>query len=177
MGAGDHPLLRPYAGAVERLAEVPGLGVESAHQIIAEIGPTAEVFRSQKALSSWVGVCPGEEVTAGETRSRHSPQGNRALRRLLNQAAHAAVKMKGSIFEVVFKRLQPRLKYKEAIWATAHRLCRLIWKILHQGVRYEERGPAVSAKSQRARLAKMVRELKKAGYQVITPALLPPKTA
>ena len=77
--------------------------------------------------------------------------------------------MKGSIFEVVFKRLQPRLKYKEAIWAIAHRLCRLIWKILHQGVRYEERGPAVSAKNQRRRLVKMVRELKRAGYQVITP--------
>jgi len=42
---------------------------------------------------------------------------------------------------------------------------------LHQGVRYEERGPAVSAKSQRARLAKMVRELKKAGYQVMTPTI------
>jgi hypothetical protein len=40
---------------------------------------------------------------------------------------------------------------------------------LHQGVRYEERGPAVSAKSQRVRLARMVRELKRAGYQVITP--------
>jgi transposase len=165
------PLLRPYAGAVERLAEVPGLGVESAQQIIAEVGPTAEVFPSQKALSSWVGVCPGEEVSAGETRSSHSPKGNRTLRGLLNQAAHAAVKMKGSIFEVVFKRLQPRLKYKEAIWAIAHRLCRLIWKILHQGVRYEERGPAVSAKSQQARLAKMVRELKKAGYQMMTPTI------
>src|SRR5215470_14496050 len=129
--------LRPHAGAVERLAEVPGLGVESAHQILAEIGPTAEVFPSEKALASWVGVFEGEEVTAGETRSSHSPQGNRALRRLLNQAAHAAVKRKGSIFEVVFKRLQPRLKYKEAIWAIAHRLCRLIWKLLHQGVRYE----------------------------------------
>src|SRR5215469_13812584 len=162
-------LLRPHAGAVERLAEVPGLGVESAQQIIAEIGPTAEVFPSQKALSSWVGACPGEEVTAGENRSSHSPKGNRTLRRLLNEAAHAAVKMKESIFEVVFKRLQPRLKYKEAIWAIAHRRCRLIWKILHPGVRYEERGPAVSAKSPRRRLAKMVREQKRAGYQVITP--------
>src|SRR5215831_7194436 len=58
-------LLRPHATAVERLAEVPGLGVESAQQILAEIGPTAEVFPSEKALASWVGVCPGEEVNAG----------------------------------------------------------------------------------------------------------------
>src|SRR5215831_17047176 len=91
--------LRPHAGAVERLAEVPGLGVESAHQILAEIGPPAEVFPSQKALSSWVGVCPGEDVIAGEIRSSRSPKGNRALRRLLNEAAHAAVKMKGAFLK------------------------------------------------------------------------------
>jgi hypothetical protein len=61
------------------------------------------------------------------------------MRRLLNQAANAAVKVKGSIFEIVFRRLLPRLGYQQAIWAIAHRLCRLIWKILHQGVRYDER--------------------------------------
>ena len=64
----------------ELLAEVPDLGVESAQQIIAEIGPTAQVFHSEEALASWVGVCPGEEVSAGES-SRRSPQDNRALRR------------------------------------------------------------------------------------------------
>jgi hypothetical protein len=58
------------------------------------------------------------------------------------------------------------LTYKEAIWAIAHHLCRIIWKILHEGVRYEERGPAVNAKSKRARTAKMIRELRKLGYRV-----------
>lgn len=159
-------LLTAHSTAVERLAEVPGLGVESAQQIIAEIGPTAAVFPTEKDLASWVGVCPGEEVTAGESHSTRSPKGNRNMRCLLNQAAHAAVKMKGSIFEVVFHRLLSRMPYKEAIWTIAHRLCRLIWKILHQGVRYEERGPAVSAKAKRRRLTKMIRELTKAGYRV-----------
>ena len=51
------------------------------------------------------------------------------MRRLLNQAANAAVKVKGSIFEIVFRRLLPRLGYQQAIWAIAHRICRLIWKI------------------------------------------------
>ena len=88
------------------------------------------------------------------------------MRRLLNQAAQSAVKVKGSIFEVTFNRLLPRLGYKQAIWAIAHRLCRLLWLILHKGVRYEERGPAVSAKSKRARAARMVKELRKLGYRV-----------
>lgn len=162
-------LLAPHAAAVERLAAVPGLGVESAHQILAEVGPTAAVFASAKDLASWVGVCPGEEVTAGKAQNRRSPKGNRNLRRLLNQSAHAAVKMKGSIFEITFSRWLPRMGYRKAIWAIAHRLCRLIWKILHQGVRYEERGPSVSAKAQRVRLAKMIRQLTKAGYKIQMP--------
>jgi hypothetical protein len=76
------------------------------------------------------------------------------MRDPVESSSHAAVKMKGSIFEVVFHRLAPPTEYNKAIWTIAHRLCRLIWKILHQGVRYEERGPSVSAKAQRARLAK-----------------------
>jgi len=66
---------------------------------------------------------PGDQRASRSTRS---PKGNRNMRRLLNQAAHAAVKMKGSLFQLVFKRLnlKPRLGYKSAIWAIAHRLCR-----------------------------------------------------
>ena len=58
-------LLYQHQGAVRRLAEVPGLGVDSARQIVAEVGPTAAVFASGKNLSSWVGVCPGEPKSRG----------------------------------------------------------------------------------------------------------------
>ena len=159
-------LLSQHQDAVQRLAEVPGLGVDSAHQIIAEVGATAATFPSEKHLASWIGVCPGEEKSAGISASNPSPKGNRFMRRLLNQSANAAVKVKGSIFEIVSRRLLPRLGYKQAIWAIAHRLSRLIWKILHQRVRYEERGPAVSQKSRAANTAKMIKELRSLGYRV-----------
>jgi hypothetical protein len=58
------------------------------------------------------------------------------MRRLLNQAANAAARTKGSIFEIVYRRSVPRLGHNQAIGAIAHRQCRLIWLILHQGVRY-----------------------------------------
>jgi hypothetical protein len=48
----------------------------------------------------------------------------------------------------------------------AHRLCQLIWLILHNGLRYEQRGPAVSEKSKRARTARMIRTLQMLGYRV-----------
>ena len=46
--------------------------------------------------------------------------------------------------ELVYRRRVVRLGHAQAIGAIAHRLCRLTWKILHDGVTYEERGPAVT---------------------------------
>src|SRR5579862_5884435 len=159
-------LLRSQGDAVERLAEVPGLGVDSAQQIIAEAGATAKNFETPKQFSSWVGLCPGQHESAGVSRSSRSPKGNRNLRRLLNQAALSAVKMKGSLFELVFRRLLPRLGWKASIWAIAHRIGRVVWKLLHDGVRYVEKGPAVSERSKKARLARMIKDLRANGYQV-----------
>jgi transposase len=159
-------LLGRHHDAVQRLAEVPGLGVDSAQQIIAEVGTTAATFPSPKQLASWVGACPGMEESAGKNYSHRCPKGNRQMRRVLNQAANAAVKAKGTIFAIVYRRLVPRLGHAQAIGAIAHRLCRLIWKILHQGVRYEERGPAVSAEAKKVRTRKMIRELRTLGYRV-----------
>jgi transposase len=133
--------------AVQRLAEVPGLDVDSAQQIIADVGPTAATFPSAKGLSSCVGACPGDDESAGVNYSHRSPKGNRHMRRVLNQCANAAARTKGSIFEIVYRRSVPRLGHNQAIGAIAHRQCRLIWLILYHGVRYEERGPAVTKQS------------------------------
>jgi len=159
-------LLRQHQDAVERLAEVPGLGVDSAQQIIAEVGATAATFPSAKNLVSWVGACRGEEESAGVNYSKRSPKGNRQMRRILNQAANAAVKRKGSIFEILYRRLVPRLGHHKTIGAITHRLCQLIWILLHKGVRYEERGPAVCEKSKRVRTLRMIRTLRNLGYRV-----------
>ena len=162
-------LLSQHQDAVQRLAEVPGLGVDSAQQIIAEVGPTAATFPSEKCLSSWVGACPGDEESGGVNHSHRSPKGNRHMRRLLNQAANAAARTKGSLFEIVYRRSVPRLGHNQAIGAIAHRQCRLIWLILHQGVRYEERGPAVTKQSKQKRTARMIRQLRSLGYRIEPP--------
>ena len=162
-------LLHPHQDAVQRLAEGPGFGVDSAQQIIAEVGPAAATFPSEKCLSSWVGACPGDEESAGVNYSHRSPKGNRHMRRLLNQAANAAVKVKGSIFEVIYRRCVPRLGHNQAIGVIAHRQCRLIWLILHNGVLYEERGPAVTTLSKYKRTWRMIRQLRQLGYRIESP--------
>jgi hypothetical protein len=91
------------------------------------------------------------------------------MRRLLNQAANAAVRYKGSTFQILYRRYVPRLGHQQAICIIAHRLCRLIWKLLHEGVRYEERGLALDHESKRARAVRMIRELRSLGYRVDPP--------
>jgi hypothetical protein len=85
---------------------------------------------------------------------------------LVNQAAHAAVRKKGSYFQAVFRRLLPRLGYKSALWAIAHRLCRVVWKILHEGVRYIEQGSECDPKTRNQRARILARALRKLGYDV-----------
>jgi transposase len=162
--------LRQHQQAVIRLAAVPGLGPDSAQQIIAEIGPAAANFPSPEQLASWVGVCPGREESAEVSKSNRSPKGNRMMRRLLSQAANAAQKSKGSIFQLHYRRLVVRMGHNKAIWAIAHRLCKLVWIILHRGAEYIEFGAERNLQALKRRTAKQLRELRALGYQIIPPA-------
>jgi len=165
--------LREHQDAVVRLAEVPGFGADSAQQVIAEVGPRAAAFGSAANLASWVGVCPGRQESAGHNQSGRSAKGNPYLRRLLTQAAQAAVHKKGSRMQAVFRRLLPRLGYQQAIWAIAHRLCRLVWKILHDQVRFREQGLVENLQNQKRRVQKMLQALRKLGYTAQLTPLTP----
>jgi transposase len=166
--------LKQHQEVVARVAEIPGFGVDSAQQIIAEIGVDASAFPSAEQFSSWFGGCPGSNVSAEQNHSSHSPKGNRFVRKLLTQAAQAAVRKQGSHFQSLFRRLLPRLAYNGAIWAIAHRLGRLVWKILHDGVRYIEQGDETNPQAKKRRAQKLTQALRKLGYTV-TLATNPPE--
>jgi transposase len=163
--------MHPHQEAVMRLAAVPGFGVNSAQQVIAEVGPQAATFAAPGQLASWVGVCPGREESAEISKTNRSPKGNQAMRRVLNQVANAAVKTKGSALQALYRRIVPRLGHNKAVWAVAHRLCRLTWKILHQGVEYIEYGPSRDAKALQRRTTRLIRTLRALGYQVTPPPI------
>ncbi len=57
--------------------------------------------------------------------------------------------------------------FNGAIWATAHRLGRLRWKILHDGISYVEQGEETNPKAQKRRAQKLAQALRKLGYQII----------
>ena len=165
-----------YQDAVTRLIEVPGIGAAAAQEILAEIGPQAAAFPSAQQLASWIGVCPGSNESAGENHSGRSAKGNRFMRRLLCQAAQAAARTNGSQLQVLFKRLVVRLGYVKAVWAIAHRLCKIVWNILHKGARFLEFSEARNPRAVQRAIHHHLKALRRLGYQ-IPPATVQPASA
>ena len=166
--------MQKYSAAITRLAEIPGIRVLTAEQIIAEVGAKAEAFPTATQFSSWIGVCPGKQESAGENYSSRCAKGNRYLRRALAQAAQAAVKTKNSFFQRKFQRILPRLGYVKAVWAIAHHLAVVIWNILHKEVDYEERGGATTQQALTRRLQRLNKELRAYGVTAVLHSVDPP---
>lgn len=78
--------------------------------------------------------------------------------------------------QIVFRRLTARMGYNQAIWAIAHRLCRLIWKVLHDIVRYVEQGLVATPIALKRTRQRLVTQLRKMGYQVELTPLIPNPT-
>ena len=127
----DKIQVEKLATAAELLQTIPGIEQVSAAEIVAEVGGDVQAFPSAGHLSSWAGVCPGNEESAGKLHSRRTTKGNPYLRATLNQSAWASTRKKQSSFQARYQRLSPRLKHKGAVIAVAHALVYAIWDVLH----------------------------------------------
>jgi hypothetical protein len=105
-------------------------------------------------------------VSAEENQSSRSAKG-KSLRPAHPDPSRASRReKKGSHFQALFRRFLPRQGCNGAIWAIAHRLGRLVWKILHDGVRYVEQGQEPDPKAKQRRTKKLLQALRKLGYTV-----------
>lgn len=159
---------------IRRLCAIPGIGIEAAQVIVSELGPRAATFATASDAASWIGVCPGRNESAGYSTSDASPKGNRQMRRILNQCAWAAVRSKDTYWQHLFRKFTPRLGVNKAVWAVAHRLLRVIWLVLHEGVEYQERGPCPQDPERlRRRIERALYELRKRGVHYQLTAVTP----
>ena len=85
---------------MERLDEIPGVNRVTVENIVAEIGTDMSRFPSANHLSSWAGMSPGNEESAGKRIRSRTTKGNRWLRRALTEAAWASSHTKGSYLVV-----------------------------------------------------------------------------
>ena len=116
--------------AVEKLDVIPGVGVISAEQIIAETGTDMSHFRNQHAFSRWIGVAPGNNESAGKRKSGKTTHGNKTLKSTLTQCAKSAVKNKNTFFSAQYSRLASHRGKNRATMAVAHSMAIAIFFVL-----------------------------------------------
>jgi transposase len=136
--------MRPFAAVAGRLQGIPGVGERAAEVILGEIGPDVETFPTAGHLSSWAGLCPGNDQSAGKRRSGQTTKGSQWLRSLLVQVAWSASHTKATIFSACYQRWAKRLGRKKALVAVAHKILVVIWHLLKEGTEYRERRAPVT---------------------------------
>lgn len=158
--------------AVKAICAIPGVSDVSAEAIISVIGTDMSRFPSDRHISKWAGLCPGNNETAQKRKSGKTTKGNKVLRTTLVNCAHSAVKVKDSYFHAQFARLRARRGDKRAYVAVAHSMLIAIYHVLSTGEvfkdlgsnYYDRRDPEQKAKS-------MVKKLKALGYEVTLAAV------
>jgi transposase len=155
--------IEPWKEQYELLQTIPGVKTMTAATILAEIGPDISQFERAGSLSSWAGICPGNNRSAGKSKHSRIKKGNKFLLAALVQAAWAAARKRDSIFQRKFHRWMGRLGEAKANVALAHNMLELIYVILKTGRPYQEPDPQKMHEREKAKLvrhhAKRLRQL------------------
>jgi transposase len=160
--------------ARERLDGIPGVNGTTIENVIAEIGVDMTIFADEHHLSSWCGMCPGNEESAGRRLRSRTRKGNRWLRRALAEAAWAASRVKGSYLTAQFRRLSAKRGKKRALVAVGHSLLVIIYHVLKNNVEYRDLGPDYFDRLEPERLRRyLVKRLQNLGYDVTLSAKNP----
>lgn len=124
---------------LDDLDTIPGIGRVAAEIVIAE-GGNMNFFATAGHLSSWIGVCPEMNESAGINKPGHTRHGNANLTRVLGTAAMAAIKQKDSYHAVYYRRVAARRGAQRALVAVMHKIVTAIWHVLHDHVPYHDLG-------------------------------------
>lgn len=159
--------MHPFLGEVARLDCIPGVGVRSAQEIIAEIGVDMSRFPTANHLCSWAKMCPGLKESGGKRVRVGTGQGNRYLRSALVEAAWAASRTKNSYLRSQYWRIKGRRGDKRAVVAVGHTILRISYYLLRDGRTYEDLGSNYFDERARVQTTKAaVRRLQRLGYEV-----------
>jgi transposase len=162
-------MIAPFAQAVERLDEIPGIGPIAAAIIVAEVGLDMSRFPTAQHLCSWAKFTPGVKESAGKKKGKNSTgHGNRYLARVLGEAAVGASRTDSFLGER-YRRIARRRGAKKAIVAVGRSILVIVWHLLSDpDARYADLGSDFYAKriNPERRKRAYVHQLEALGYKV-----------
>ena len=163
--------MNDFMEAATLLDTIPGISTTAAQQIIAEIGIDMSRFPTPAHLTSWAGLAPGSNESAGKVKSAKCRPGNRWLKGTLGIAALAATRKDNTYFKARHRRIRSRQGKAKALVATSRALLVAIWHVLSTHQPYEDPGGDFFTKLHPQRdINHAVRRLTALGYHVtLTP--------
>ena len=161
--------LAPFADAVARLDEIPGVGATTAAVIIAEVGDDMTRFPTPAHLCSWARFAPGVKESAGRKKGTGATgHGDRYLARVLGEAAVSASRTNTFLGER-YRRIARRRGKKKAIVAVGRSILLIVWSLLSDPeTRYHDLGPGFydSHINPERKKRNHIRQLEALGYKV-----------
>jgi transposase len=151
----DAGLSEPY----QLLQTLPGIQATAAATILAESGPDMKQFPSEAHFSSWSGVAPANNESAGKRKRAPTMRGNPHIKTALVESAWSASRTKDSEFQERYQRLKPKIGHKRAMVAGARILAHRIYEVLASGDRYQQKRNGLPVKSVRRLIRHHTRRL------------------
>lgn len=169
LDAAIEEMVAPFAPAVEKLDEIPGVGTTAARVIIAEVGMDMSRFPTAAHLASWARFAPGVKESAGKKKGTGSTRhGNHYLARVLGEAAVSAGKTDTFLGER-YRRIARRRGKKRAIVAVGRSILVIVWHLLSDPeARFHDLGPDFydTRIGPEAKKRNHIRQLEALGYKV-----------
>jgi len=137
--------LQPYKEEYELLQTIPGVSKTTSAALIAEIGVDMNQFPSAEHLSSWAGVAPGNNESAGKKKSTKSVKGNTHAKVALCEAAWAIARSRNTELSTKFWKIASRRGKKKACIAIARKILIISYHMLKNKQAYIEGGPITKA--------------------------------
>ena len=159
--------LPAFGQTIARWSTIPGVKEQTALLMVSEVGVEMGRFPSDRHLTSWAGLVPGQNESGGKRRPARARKGNRALKRGLVQAAHAAARTKGTYLHALYQRLVPRCGASRAAVAVARTILQIAYYLQVREEVYHDLGAEYLDQLDRERTAKrLVRRLEHLGFTV-----------
>ena len=141
-----------------------GIQRRGAECIIGEIGTDMTQFAPARHLASWAGRC---DKSVGKRRSGKTRDGSKWLNFALEEAAMAAIRVKGHYLEAQYRRLKPRRGHKRALGAVKHTIICAIWHMLSTGQTYRDLGgDYFTNRDPERQTRRLVTQLERLGHHV-----------
>lgn len=149
------------------LTRIDGIDVMVAQTLLTEVGLDMSKWKTEAHFASWLGLCPDNRISGDKVLSRGTRRVVNRAATALRQAANTLIRSR-SYLGAQYRRLRTKLGAPKAITAMAHRLARLVYRMLKYGQQYVDKGTEYyDQRYRRQQLQLLRKKAARLGLQVV----------